>query len=231
MKQFLQWSGLLLIAFVLATHAAADPKEGVPADPFAPSSESAKPAEEFEDFTTVEGFEVTAPSNYLPLPKEDWPTIPPPTQFNRFFEQPEIVWKLGDDYFAGFNAGEFGAGLFYADKEKKKWIRILNDPVQGIETFTFGDDTFLLVGGLAHLSMRWGTAHILKRNKSGRWQLKKVFETHQGVPRIIGISGTRDRKNSKMLVVLELDPRITSDPLFGITYDGEVHYLGDEDEK
>ena len=217
------------IAVWTAITAGAEPKKAAPADPFAPSPADEEPAEEFKEFTTAEGFEVTRPSNYLPLEKEDWPTIPPPTEFNRFFERPQIVWKLGDDYFAGFNAGEFGAGLFLADKKKKKWIRILNDPVEWIETYTFGDDTFLLVGGLAHLSSRWGTAHILKRNKEGRWKVRKVFETHQGVPRIIGISGTHDRKNSKMLVVLEFVRKINSDPLFGITFDGEVHYLGNEE--
>ena len=203
-------------------------------DPFATSeTPDAGAVEAKGTFWTSSQFKVNPTDGWSPvtLKKKSYPDISAPVQFNSYFSEPASVWKVTGGFFAAFDGGEFGAGLFYASDSATAWTRILDSHVQDFQQFE--GDSFLASGGLAHLSMASGDSFLVTRTASGGWACKKVFSSIAGVPRIVGTSMTvsyeADADRTKLIVLELLYPEGGS-PLMGVDKDGAIYYLGERAE-
>ncbi len=115
------------------------------------------------------------------LPEDRWPEMDPPTIFNRHFEKPSKVWEVDAGYFATFDAGEFGAGLFYSAGTGHKWIRVLDAHVQDLRYFS--GNSVLAVGGIAHLTYSRGAAYLIQRRSTGDW-MRSTFGQKGAAPQV-----------------------------------------------
>lgn len=216
----------LSIAVVLTMRGVAIAQE---IDPFAepPPAEAKKAAPGV--FDTLGGFKVSpeAGSNPERIPKSDWPKIEAPTSFNRLFVSPDKIWKVDGGYFGAFDGGEWGGALFFAAHGAKKWTRIIDSHILDLECFE--GDVFLAAGGLAHLDLVEGAAFLITRLPEGGWQVRMVFSSTVGVPRIVGLSATNAfmKAESKKLVVLGLEDALGCSPYFGLDVTGATHCLGE----
>jgi len=227
-------AGVLMAAAVLcqsafgqSNNAAADPF----ADPTAESNRISKDDSEApKGFVTSSEIEVEAQAGWSPelIDEDEYPNIPGATDFNPMFEKPEFVWRVEAGYFAAFNAGEWGGGLFFASTTAKRWTRILDSHIQHLDGFS--GSRFLAVGGLAHLTMMQGGAYLIWQSNDGTWKTKEVFHSLEGVPKTVGrakVDRFLDPKVAKMIVI-EFDYPIPSgQPIFGIDANGRVTYLGE----
>jgi hypothetical protein len=206
----------------------ADPTpEGQPDDPFADASKD-DPKLLKGEFFTATGLTVKPHDGFNPrlVPRENWPDVAAPTAFNLLFETPTAVWRIDGGFLASFDAGEFGAALFFSQHGAKRWIKIVDAHVAHLERFE--GDSYLAVGGLLlNLDTTRGRAFLLTRSNTGKWKSKMVFETQVGVPLIVGttFSDAFLEAKAEKLVVIALDSGWN--PLFGISRHGAVHYLGE----
>jgi len=76
------------------------------------------------------------------------------------------VARVDDGWIVAFNAGEFGAGLWWFSPDGGSRYRISKDHAQGF--FPTGSG-LLAIEGLAHLSRSEGKVARLSRDASGRW--------------------------------------------------------------
>lgn len=168
--------------------------------------------------------ELTAPEL---VPLKELPEIKAPTTFNRSFESPTKVWRVGGGFLASFDKGEFGGALFFAQHGSKRWTRILDSHIQNLVNIQ--GDTYLAAGGVAHLQYVGGHAYILSRNNKGEWKVNLIFKTEIGVPAILGTTYTKPDVEAKAekLIVIGLNPSLAWKPLFGVSMQGAVHYLGE----
>lgn len=67
---------------------------------------------------------------------------------------------FGNAWLLGFNAGEFGGGLWLTNEDGSEAKEILNDNVHAVVPF---DDGVLVLSGLAHLTMDFGNALIFSK--------------------------------------------------------------------
>lgn len=182
-----------------------------------------------EGLFTAAGLTVKPVEGWNPkaVSREDWPDIEPPIQFNQSFEAPTAVWRVDGGYLASFDAGEFGGALFFARQDAKRWSKILDAHVSHLERFE--GDCYLAAGGLSHSETTEGRAFLLTIGKTGKWKAKLAFETQVGVPLILGTTFTNPFLEAKAekLIVVALDSHWGWNPLFGISGDGAVHYLGE----
>lgn len=210
----------------------ADPAQEKESAPFAvPSDDSTKRNE--GELVTATVLKVTPVEGWNPqlVPRELWPDVAAPTNFNRSFEAPSAVWRIAGGFLASFDAGEFGGALFFSAHGAKKWTKIVDAYVSHLERFE--GDCYLAVGGMAHLTTAEGSALLITRDKNGNWKSMVAFETQIGVPRIIGTTMTEAFLKAKAdkLIVIAIDSHWGWDPLFGITAQGTVHYLGERPRK
>ncbi len=215
------------MALLLTEISLAEPNPQDDPDPFAPVPEQKLAKGEF--FTAGAGWVVKPLSEWTSpelVPLEELPKIKAPTNFNRTFDSPNKVWRVRGGYLASFDKGEFGGALFFAQHGAKRWTRILDAHIQHLVGFE--RDTFLAAGGLAHLQCV-GYAFIISRSNNGKWKANPVFKTRLGVPAVLGTTFTESNfeAKSEKLIVIGLDPALAWKPLFGISRQGEVHYLGE----
>lgn len=184
-------------------------------------------------FTTVTALTVEPPDEWNPelVPERDWPDAEAPTNFNRNFEAPSAVWRIDGGFLASFDKGEFGGALFYLQHGAKKWSKIADAHVSHLQRFE--GDSYLAVGGFAHGMTTSGCALLLTRDNNGKWKTRIAFETEVGVPRIVGTTFSESflKAKAEKLIVIALDSRLGSNPLFGITQQGAVHYFGEHTDK
>ncbi len=205
----------------------AEPESKGEVDPFSAIEIPQKKPVEFE---TSFGFRVKPSDNGDPevLPADQRPKIKAPTTFNSHFQEPETVWVVNGGYFAAFNGGEWGSALFYADRNAKKWTRILSEPIE--KCFRIKGDRFLISGGLGHLSSIGGAVFFLERTPNGTWSTRKVIDSDYGIPTLIGESQTtrrEDGQNEKLFVV-SFKPDGFNRTFLGIDGNGTIYPLGEK---
>ena len=223
---------LLLILGGVATSEEIDPFANVQKpDPFANAQEPER------EFATTGGFTVIPEVGRNPeiIPSEDWPKIENPTNFNRYFDRADEIWKVDGGYFGAFgHRMRVGGALFFATDKASNWTRIIDTPILQLQrfegdTFLATGDTFLAMGGcIVDNNSSGGAAYLITRRPSGEWHAKKVFSSWRGVPRILGTSstGTTNWKvESKSLIVFCLG-WYASESIFGADASGAIHYLG-----
>lgn len=199
-------------------------------DPFASPPE--KSAKHSEKDVALEGGGFITPHKQWNIPEDRWPQIDPPTVFNRHFQRPTKVWHIEPGYFAAFDAGEFGAGLFYSPGTGHDWIRVADTHVQDLRYFN--DDRVLAVGGIAHLTYSGGAAFLIDRKSNGTWRARKVFASGFGIPKLWGDysapldGGEKDYATIRLKLTLESPGGMG--PTFAITSKGTTYYLGVEDQ-
>ena len=120
-----------------------------------------------------------------------------------------------------------GGALFFAQHGAKQWTFILGSHIQNLVSLE--GDTYLAVGGLAHTNYIGGQACVLSRSGKGKWKVNLIFQTEIGVPSILGTTITKPHfeGEGEKLIVLGLDPSVAWKPLFGVSKQGAVHYLGE----
>ena len=181
-----------------------------------------------EGFATTGGFDVKPLTRFdvEVVGKNDWPRVKPPITFNRNFTIPSRVWRVTGGYMATFDRGEFGASLFYVDSEGKQWTRVLNTHIQDL--VKLDKDTFVVAGGLAHLTSYRGTVYILARDKHGGWATQKVISASHAVPSIAGMTMTSplDVALSHKLIAISFSDDISEFSLLGVGRNGTIHLLG-----
>lgn len=200
-------------------------------DPFAEPPAAEQKQEDKKTFMTTALFRVdphagTDPEGIL---SDIWPKIDNPTAFNRRFDRALKIWRVDGGYFGAFDAGEWGGALFFAKDKASKWTRIIDTHIQDLQRFE--GDTFVASGGLAHGSRSGGAAYLITMLPGGEWQIRMVFSSESGVPRVTGTSMTDplQKKESKKLIVLGLENPLDRSPFFGIDASGAVHYLGERE--
>lgn len=210
---------------------AAEGEQAEPDDPFAvllPAEQKPRGDAPAPKKTTA-GFKIEpCTDSELIQSKTDFPKIENPLKFNRFFDEPRI-WRTDGGYLASFDGGEFGGALFCATEGDKEWTLVANGiHIQDLESF--GQGRFLAAGGLMHMDLMHGTVHVVEMSAKGKWTARMVFESHQGVPRIVGVSATDMflHAKSEKLIVFTLDTMNLFDPgqVLGVTAEGVVHNLG-----
>jgi len=192
-------------------------------DPFLDTSTPSPKSFETTGFFKVEG-NWQEPEGTL---RDMWPSIPSPVEFNRHFAEPSKVWRVEGGYFAAFDGGEWGGGLFFAQDKAARWTRIVDAHIQDL--CRFEGDEFLASGGIAHMSHEGGKAFLITRKPTGEWQSRRVFQSDLGVPRIVGTTMTNPfgEANSMKMIVLDVsDSTGLPAPLMGINHLGAVCYLG-----
>lgn len=208
-----------------------EPELKVEVDPFAATEEPVKEPEKPVEFETTLGFRVKPFEGVWPnvVPAEQWPVIKAPTTFNSFFYKPKTVWAVDGGYLASFNGGEFGSALFYADRNAKRWTRLLAEPVE--HCVQVKADCFLISGGLAHLEVAAGAVFFLERMPNGKWSTRKVLEFDFGIPTLIGESRTMRLGDDpeERLFVVSFDSARFNPMLLGIDASGVIYPLGDHD--
>jgi hypothetical protein len=183
--------------------------------------------EAMEPFMTLGGFEVKPLAVSDPQTSKQAPDLPAPTRFNRAFDRPATVWRASEGAFVSYLAGETGGALFFAEEKATGWERILEGRVEQLHAI--GNKRYLTTGGTMHMERMTGAAHLVSMDHSGKWQVRKIYESHLGVPRIIGTTSLQSADGSAVaLTVFELDTKgaYPVDAIQGVTSDGVIHYLG-----
>jgi hypothetical protein len=180
-----------------------------------------------EAFMTLGGFEVKPLSEADPQVSKQAPDLPAPTRFNRSFDRPATIWRANEGSFVSYLAGETGGALFFAEEKATGWEMLVDARVGQIHRF--GEKQYLATGGTLQMERMNGTVHLISMDKSGKWQVRKIYESHLGVPRILGTSAIEGENGGAIpLAVFELDTRgaYPVDAIQGVAPDGAVHYLG-----
>jgi hypothetical protein len=180
-----------------------------------------------ETFMTLGGFEVKSLSGNDPQIAKQGPDLPAPTRFNRGFDRAATTWRASEGYFVSFLSGETGGGLFFAEEKATAWEMLVDGRVEQVQRV--GDKQYLATGGTMQMERMNGTVHLIAMDKAGKWQARKIYESHLGVPRIIGTAVLESAGGGGVpLTVIELDTKgaYPVDAIQGVTPDGVIHYLG-----
>ncbi len=178
-------------------------------------------------FVTLGGFEVKPLTGNDPQTSEQAPDLPAPTRFNLAFDRPATVWRASEGRFVSFLAGETGGALFFAEEKATGWEMLVEGRVEQLRAI--GNKRYLATGGTMQMERMTGTVHLVSMDHSGKWQVRRIYESHLGVPRIIGTTSLQAADGSAVaLVVFELDTKgaYPVDAIQGVASDGTVHYLG-----
>jgi hypothetical protein len=81
--------------------------------------------------------------------------------------------KVDDGWIVGFNAGEFGAGLWWFSPKGERRYRISDDHVIGLIPTSSG---LLGVEGVAHGGISRGRVFHLSRKANGQWMTEPYFD-------------------------------------------------------
>jgi hypothetical protein len=84
-----------------------------------------------------------------------------------------ITTRVDDGWIVGFNAGEFGAGLWWFSPDGERRYRISEDHVNSFVPTSSG---LLTLEGLAHGSMSKGRVARLSRDGNGRWLTEALVD-------------------------------------------------------
>ncbi len=89
-----------------------------------------------------------------------------PPHFHRTDEMPgrAITAKAGDQWLVGFNAGEFGGGLWWTNQDGRRVERLARENVQA---FVTRGEEVLVFTGLAHMGYDKGTAYSFRPTPGG----------------------------------------------------------------
>lgn len=77
-----------------------------------------------------------------------------------------IIKKVNDGWIIGFNAGEFGAGLWWFSPEGKKRYKVSDDHVLKFIAMPL---CLVAIEGIEHGTISEGKAICLSKNEKGRW--------------------------------------------------------------
>jgi hypothetical protein len=178
-------------------------------------------------FMTLGGFEVKPLAGNDPPTSKQAPDLPAPTRFNRAFDRPATIWRASEGTFVSYLAGESGGGLFFAEEKATGWEMLVDGRVEQLQHL--GNKQYLATGGTMHMERMAGAAHLISMDHSGKWQVRKIYESHLGVPHIIGTTTFQAANGAAVpLTVFELDTRgaYPVDAIQGVTPEGVIHYLG-----
>jgi hypothetical protein len=103
--------------------------------------------------------------------------------------------KVADRWIIGFNAGEFGAGLWWFSPDGKRRYRISNDQVCG---FLQSAQGLLALEGLSHLGIDRGQIIRVSRGAGGEWTSEPFVDLGQA-------SRAGTRVNDGSLIVVTTD--------------------------
>lgn len=182
---------------------------------------------EAEGFMTLAGFEVKPLRGRDPQIAKEGPDLPAPTRFNRAFDRPAATWRASEGYFVSYLAGEAAGALFFAEDKASGWEMLVDGRVD--EILRVGNKRYIATGGVMHMEHMAGTVHLITMDKAGKWQVRKIYESHLGMPKVLGTSSIGAADGSVIpLAVFELDTKgaYPVDAIQGITPEGVVHYLG-----
>jgi len=85
----------------------------------------------------------------------------------------QFVAKVEDGWVVGFNAGEFGAGLWWFAPDGERRYKISENQVSGFIHSTAG---LLALEGLAHLTLSRGQIIRVTRGKDRRWKASRFVD-------------------------------------------------------
>ncbi len=113
--------------------------------------------------------------------------------------------KVSDGWIIGFNAGEWGARLWWFSPDGKKREKISEDQVVG---FFLTDAGLLALEGIAHGQTSVGRIIRLAKGTEGRWRSEHFLDL-KGAPEaaVIGSDGTLAVATHDRLVRVHLDTR------------------------
>jgi hypothetical protein len=83
------------------------------------------------------------------------------------------IVKVSDGWIVGFNAGEWGGGLWWFSPDGKQRYKIAKARVQG---FVETKQGLLVMEGLAHISTFEGTIMTIKKNQNNKWESKILID-------------------------------------------------------
>jgi hypothetical protein len=127
-------------------------------------------------------------------PDPDIPELHPPMPFKveQGFADEGLAGRqfsvqVSGGWIIGFNAGEFGAGLWWFSPDGKKRHKISEDQVEG---FFKTDAGLLAIEGLAHLNISRGRIVRLSKGEGGLWH-SEHFVDLKGAPEtaVMGANG------------------------------------------
>ena len=140
-------------------------------------------------------------------------SVPDPPPFDAYadgFLGANRFRKVDDGWLVGFNHGEFGAELYWFDRDEKHHYMISGDHV--VAFFSLPDGIYA-IEGLAHMNRSCGSViRIARPTKSAHWQVSRVV----GLPS--APSAVAVRRDGSMLIVL-------SDSLVSVGPDHHVETL------
>lgn len=85
----------------------------------------------------------------------------------------KYVKKVDNGYLVGFNAGEFGASLWWYGEEGQTKYKISDDQIRG---FFVNNGDLLAVEGLAHITISEGTLIRLSKDSSNKWVSTRLVD-------------------------------------------------------
>ncbi len=110
---------------------------------------------------------VTLDRNYMNNSGEDTSNLPFKIEKRRPFFGQQITAKVADGWLVGFNAGEFGASLWWFSPDGHRRYEVSKDQV--VE-FLHTPTGLVAVQGLAHLTLSYGSMIRLTRTAQGCWR-------------------------------------------------------------
>ena len=111
--------------------------------------------------------------------------------------------KVGDGWIVGFNAGEFGAGLWWFSPDGKQRYKISQDQVCA---FLETDRGLLALEGLAHLGLSRGQLIRISPGENGKWKSEPLADLKDEPG-----AATRDMDGSLLVVTYERLLRVRPD--------------------
>jgi hypothetical protein len=119
--------------------------------------------------------------------------------------------KVADGWIVGFNAGEFGAGLWWFAPDGKSRYQISYDRVCGFAQTSKG---LLALEGLAHLGSDRGQLIGVNRGAQGQWQTDPFVDLGNAPE-----AATRDKDGSLIVVTTERLLRVRLDKQVDVLLD------------
>jgi hypothetical protein len=119
--------------------------------------------------------------------------------------------KVADGWIVAFNAGEFGAGLWWFSPDGKRRYKISQDQVCG---FLATERGLLALEGLAHLSINTGQLIQISSGKDGLWKPRRLVDLGNAPQ-----TATQDKDGNLLIVTDERLLRVHPDNRLEILID------------
>jgi hypothetical protein len=117
-------------------------------------------------------------------------------------------WKVGDGWLVGFNHGEFGAALYWFDRQGRQHHKISDDHV--VEFFARPDGTYA-IEGMAHMGASCGSLIRITQPAAGRhWEAQRIVRLPYAPTTLV------TRRDGTMLIALS-DSLVSVGPDFQVT--------------